>query len=128
MSKLKIVFVMSLVILGVLVVFTVFRPIASEEKFSTVSRESIIEGEDEWIIEFDIINREGEDTRYIINWSSGEKTYSQRVSIKDGHKFTSVQHWYPETVKEGKVRLTICKEGETTPFEECTYYIHFGGQ
>ena len=128
MSKLRIVFVISLVILGVLVVFTVFRPMTSGEKFSTVSRESIIEGEDEWIIEFDIINREGEDTRYIINWSTGGETFSERVLIKDEHKFTHIHHCYPETVKEGKVHLTVYKEGEETPFEECTYYIRFGRQ
>jgi len=127
-TKLRIVFIVSLVILGVLMAFAVFRPMTSGEKFSAVSWESVIEKEDEWIIEFDIINREGEDTRYIINWTTGGKTYSQGVSIKDGHKFTSVQHWYPETVKEGKVHLTICKEGEANPFEECAYFIRFNGQ
>lgn len=106
-------------------VFTVFRPMTSAEKFSTVSRESIIQGEDRWIIQFDIINREGEDTSYIINWSSGEDTYSERVSIKDGRTFTNIHFVYPEQVKEGKVNLEIYKEGESTPFEQSTYYIRF---
>ncbi len=128
MSKLRIVFVISLVILGVLVVFTVFRPMTSGEKFSEVSREGIIQGEDEWIIEFDIINREGEDTNYIINWSTGGETYTQKVLIRDGKKFTSIYNFYPETVKEGKAHLVIYKEGEATPFEEATYYIRFGRQ
>ena len=125
MTKLRIVYIVSLVILGVLVVFTVFRPMAQGEKFSTVSHESIIEGEDEWIMEFDIINKEGEDTTYIIKWSTGGATYSQRVLIKDEYKFTSIYHWYPHTVKEGKVHLTVYKEGEANPFEQCTYSIHF---
>ena len=128
MTKLRIVYIVSLVILGVLVVLTVFRPMASEEKFSTVSRESVIEKEDEWIIEFDIVNREGKDMNYVINWSTGGETYSERVLVKDGHKFTCIQHYYPETVKGGKVHLAICKEGEATPFEECTYYLRFEGQ
>jgi len=125
MSKPRIVFIVSLVILGVLLVFTVFRPMVSGEKYSEVSRKSIIQGENEWIIQFDIVNREGKDCNYIINLSSGGETYTERVSIEDGRVFTHMHHFYPETVKEGKVNLTICKEGESTPFEQATYYIRF---
>ena len=128
LTKLRIVYIVSLVILGVLVVLTVFRPMASGEKFSTVSRESVIEKEDEWIIEFDIVNREGKDTSYTIEWSTGGESYTQKVLIRDGHKFTSIYNFYPETVREGKAHLTIWKEGEATPFEESTYYISFGEQ
>ena len=128
MAKLRIIFIASLVIMGVLVALTVFRPMVLGEKLSVVSHESIIETEDEWIIEVAIINREGEDTRYIFNWSTGGKTYSEGVWIKDGHKFKFIYHAYPETVKEGKVHLAIYKKGEATPFEECTYYISFGEQ
>ena len=125
MSKLRIIFVASLLILGVLLVFTLFRPITVGQKFETLTRESIIEKEDEWIIQINIINREGEDTDYIIEWSTGEETYSGRVSIESGRTFTNIYHVYPETVKEGKVYLTIYKEGEPTPFEQSTYYVHF---
>jgi len=88
-------------------------------------RESVIQGEDEWIIQFDIINKEGEESSYIINWSTGRETYTERVSIKDGGIFTYIHHVYPQTVKEGKVNLAIYKEGEPTPFEQATYYIRF---
>jgi len=126
MSKLRIIYIALLIILGVLLVFTVFRPITSEEKFSALTWESTIQMEDEWIIQFDIINREDKDTEYIINWSTGGETYNSKVVlIKQGRTFTNIHHVYPETVKEGKVRLTIYKEGEATPFEDCTYYIHF---
>lgn len=126
MSKLRIIYVASLIILGVLVVFTVFRPMTSVEKFSEVARESIIQSEDEWIIQFDIINREGKDTNYIISWSTGGDIYSNKVvSIGSGRAFTNIHHVYPETVKGGKLHLTIYKEGESTPFEQATYYIRF---
>ncbi|MBA7681079.1 hypothetical protein ES703_89407 [subsurface metagenome] len=125
MSRLRIILVASLVILGVLVVFTVFRPMVSGEKYSKVSRESVIQREDEWIIQYSIVNREGKDMNYIINWSAGGETYSERVLLKDGGIFTYIQHVYPETVKEGKAHLSIHKGGEATPFEESTYYIRF---
>lgn len=97
----------------------------SGEKFSTVGRESIIQTEDRWIIQIDIINREGKDTNYIIRWSSGGTSYSEKVSIKDDRTFTYIHYVYPEMVKEGKVNLEIYKEGETTPFEQATYYVSF---
>ena len=126
MSKLRIIFVASLLILGVLLAFTVFRPMVSEQKFETLTRESIIQGEDEWIIQIDIINKEGEDTNYIINWSAGGETYySERVSLRRGRGFTNIHHVYPETVREGEIHLTIYKEGEPTPFEQSTYYVRF---
>ncbi len=126
MSKSSIIFIASLVILGGLLVFTVFRPMAAGEKFSTLTRESIIQGEDEWIIQVSIINREGLDTNYIIEWSTGGETYnSKKVLIKNGRIFTNIHHVYPDTVKEGKIQLTIYKADEATPFEESTYHIHF---
>ena len=128
MTKLRIVFIASLVIMGVLVALTVFRPMISGEKLSVVSHESIIETEDEWIIEVAIINREGKDTWYTFNWSTGGDTYNEKVWLKDGRKFKFIYHCYPHTVKEGKVQLIIYKEGEATPFEECTYYIRFDKQ
>ena len=126
MLKLRIIFVASLVILGVLVIFTVFRPMASGDKFSALTRESVIQRDGEWIIQFSIINREDSDTSYIINWSTGGATYdSKTVLIKNGRMFTNIHHVYPETVKEGKIRLTIYKEGKAAPLEECLYNIHF---
>ncbi|MBA7694544.1 hypothetical protein ES703_103155 [subsurface metagenome] len=79
MLKLRIILIASLVILGVLLVFVLFRPTTSGEKFSMVSRESVIQEENEWIIQLDIINREGEDTNYIINWFTGGETYSEKT-------------------------------------------------
>ena len=58
MLRTRIIYIASLVFLGVLLVFAVFRPMTTLEKFSTVSRESVIQGEDEWIIQFDLINIE----------------------------------------------------------------------
>ena len=126
MSKLKVIYFVSLVILVVLMAFTVFRPMVVPEKFSTVSWESIIQGEDEWIIQFDIINREGEVRHYIIEWSIGGEIYNSQVArIENERTFTIIHHIYPETVKEGKVHITVRKEGDATAFEECTYYIRF---
>ena len=125
MLKLRIIFVASLLVLGVLLAFTLFRPITLGQKFETLIRESVIQGEDEWIIQINIINKEDKITDYTIEWSAGGETYTERVSLKDDGTFTSIQHVYPETVKEGEINLTIYKAGEPTPFEQSTYYIRF---
>ena len=48
MSKLRVFFVISLVIFGVLLVRVFFWPMVSGKKYSGVSRESIIQSEDAW--------------------------------------------------------------------------------
>ena len=126
MSKLRIIFVVSLLILGVLLAFTLFRPITFGQKFETLIRESVIQEEDEWIIQINIINKEGEVTDYTIEWSTGGEIYnSKNVTIKNGRTFTNIHHVHPETVREGEINLTIYKEGEPTPFEQSTYYVRF---
>ena len=123
MSRLKIILIVSFAILGVLLILTVFRPTVAET--TQLTRESTILTGDEWIISFDIINHEGQDTTYIINWSSGESRLTQIVPVLAGEAHRHVYHAYPETVTDGKVHLTIYKEGEATPFEDTTYYISF---
>ncbi len=129
MSRLRIILIASLVVLVVLLVFTVFGPMVQGEKHSEVVRESIIQTEDEWIIQFGIFNREGADTSYVINWSTGGEIYnSKTASVADGRIFTNIHHVYPHTVKEGKVKLEIYRQGESTPFEQSTYYVSFNGE
>jgi len=128
MSKLRLAFLASLVILGILVVLGLSGPLTSLEKFSTICRESAIKDEEnnQWIIQFDIMNKGGKDTNYLIEFSTGgEVYYSEPVLVKDGGKFTIVHHVYPETAKEGKINLAIYKEGESTPFEQITYPVRF---
>jgi len=118
----------SFVILGVLVVLALSGPLTSIEKFSTICRESAIKDKEnnQWIIQFDIMNKEGKDTSYLIELSTGgEVYYSQPVLVRDGGQFTIVHHVYPETAKEGKINLKLYKEGEDTPFEDLTYGINF---
>ncbi len=126
MSKLRIIFVASLLVLGVLLAFTLFRPMVSGQKFDTLIRESVIQREDEWIIQINITNKEGKDTLYTIEWSTGGEIYnSKSVPIKNGQGFINIHHVYPQTVREGEIQLTIYKEGEPTPFEQAIYYVRF---
>ena len=123
MSKLRIFYIVSLVILGVLV-FNLLRPMATGGNYSEVSREHLLRTEDKYIVEFNIMNHEGEDKSYTINVLIDGKLYSEDVLILDGKLFTYSHHIYPDRITEGNVRFAIYKEGEAVPFEEITYYLN----
>ena len=123
MSRLRIIYITSLVILAVLIAFTVFRPMAVGEKYSEVQKEQLLQTESEWIIQFAIINHEGRDQNYTINVLVGEELFTQKVTIRDGRQFSYVHHIRRDMLTDGDVSFTIYKEGAATPFEETTYHL-----
>jgi len=128
MSKMRIIYIASLVFLGVLIVFTVFRPLAQGEQYSEVQRAQLLEREDEWIVEFDIINREGKTTGYTIRVLADGELYTEDVLIRDGGLFTYIHHFDPEKLNNGEVSFAVYKEGGATPIEELTYFLSLNKQ
>jgi len=122
-SGLKIAYVVGLVILGLLVVFTVFRPMMTGGEYSEVQQEQLLETRGEWIIQFNIINHEGRDTNYTINVQADGKPYKDNVLIPDGGMFIYIHHIYRDRINDGEVTFTIYKEDEDTPFEQVTYHL-----
>lgn len=118
MSKLRIIYIASLVIMGVLIALTVFRPMAIGGAYSEVQKEQLLETESEWIIQFCIINHEGKDQNYTINGLVGETLYTESILIRDGRTFSYIHHIRPDEITDGNVRFAIYKEGEATPFEQ----------
>jgi len=123
MSRLKIIYIVSLVILGVLVAFTIFQPMGGGGKYSEVQREQLLQARNQWIIEFDIINNEGRDQKYHITVEVDGKQHNDSVLINRSRMFTYIYHIYPDMITEGSVNVAIYKEGEETPFEQTTYYL-----
>ncbi len=123
MSKFRIFFVVSLVILGVLLVSTVFRPMATGGEYSQVSRESLLQTEDGWIIQFDTMNREAQDTTYIINVAVDDKLFREVFLIQSGGVYRYIHHINSREITNGKVSIAIFKEGEVDPLEYGTYYL-----
>lgn len=123
MSRLRIAYIASLVILAALVAFTVFRPMATGGRYSEVQEEQLLQKESEWVIQFDIINHEGKDQEYTINVLVGEKTFTESVLIRDGRRFSYMHHIRPDEITDGDVTLAVYKEGKATPFEQATYHL-----
>lgn len=96
---------------------------AGGERYSEVQRAQLLEREDQWIIEFDIINREGEDTDYTIEVITDGEQYTESVLVRDGGVFTYIHHFYPERLTQNEVSFAVYKEGESTPIEKTTYFL-----
>ena len=125
MSKLKLVYIVSLVVLGILLV-SVFRPAIGGGEYSEVQRESLLEMEGGWVIQFDIINNEGGEQDYTIStWINDGEAYKEDFRLKDGRMFTFIRRIHCSELEgeEGKVHFAVYKKGEPEPFEEATYYL-----
>ncbi|MFC1984490.1 hypothetical protein ACFLU0_00545 [Chloroflexota bacterium] len=106
--------------------FTVFRPMVVGEKYSEVQRESLLKTEEGWIIQFDLINNEGEDQSYTISLSiDDDKPYKEDVFLPDGRIYRFVRRIHAGELAgdTGRVDLVIYKNDESTPIEHLTYYL-----
>ena len=120
----RIVYLASLIILGVLITFTVFRPMATGSEYSQVQRSHFLEREDRWVIELHIFNREAEDTNYIIDVLFDEELCTQSFRLMPEELFKYKHHISRDNVNQGKeVLVAVYKEGEATPIDESTYFL-----
>ena len=124
MLKLRVVYIVSLLILGVLVPFAIFNSMGKVSEYSEVAKVQLIERENEYIVEFDIINREGKAMKYIFNALIDGEIDSRNCTIQDGGTFTYIYHIYPEQMNDKMVTFTVFREGESKPFEEITYHVN----
>ena len=123
MSKLRIIYIASLVILGVLTAFIVFQPITGGTEYSEAQEAQLLEREDRWIIELHIFSHEAQDTNYTINVLVNEELSSESIRLRPGELFKYIHHISRDSLTEGEVSVTVYKEGEATPLEEVTYYL-----
>lgn len=124
MYKLRIIYAGLLVILGILVVFTIFRPMATGAEYSNVARWHVLETENGYIVEIDIINHEGEDEKYTIETMIDGKFFSEDAVILDGEIFTYIHHIRHGELTEGNVSFVITKDGESTHLQKVTYHLN----
>ena len=123
MSKFRIAYIASLIILGVLLALTVFRPMTSADKVNVVLQEHFLETEDGWIVELLIINEEGEEAEFNVNVNIDGKLFTEKILIQDGGAFTYIYNIYRNEIAESEVTFWIYKEGHSDPIEQITYHL-----
>ena len=123
MKKIKLFYVLTLVIIGFLLAATMLRPVTSDAKYSEVQRRQLVQAEDKWILQFEIFNHEGKDTYYTVRSIVGEQPYIENIDIRDAGMFTYIQYLYPEKLKDKSISFEVWKAGEETPFDRVTYNL-----
>jgi len=115
---------LSLVILaGVFAATAYFIP--SRHNYNESKKVQIIEGEDEWILQYDIINDEGRDTKYTIQLAIDGAVHSDSSVVKKGRTYTYICHIDRAQLREGNVTLAVYKEGGAKAIDQATYSISF---
>jgi len=120
--RLRLIFILSLIVLaGLFVSIVYFLPL--REGYTETKRVHIIEAENEWILQYDIINREGGDIKYTIVVTVDGMVYTDSTVVKPGKTYTYIHHIYPQQLQEGKVDFALYQEGKTEPIEQATFHL-----
>lgn len=81
MSGLRLIFVLSLIILaGVFIATIYFIPVG--QSYPESREAQIIQGENEWILQYDIINNEERDIKYTIYITVDDVVYSDSTVVR----------------------------------------------
>lgn len=124
MQPIKKIYILSLVALGVLLVLTFFQPLATGKQYSTVQKEQIINTGDGWLIQFNLVNRQGSDCSFTIYEAvDTEDSCQESVLIPPGGVYVYTHHILSENVSQETVYFTIYREQEEEPVEKLTYYL-----
>ncbi|MBA7682018.1 hypothetical protein ES703_90364 [subsurface metagenome] len=113
---------MSLVILAGVFISTIYF-IPSGQSYTESKRVQIIEGENEWILQCDIINDQGRDIKYTIFISIDDVVYTDSTVVKQGKTYTYIHHIYPQQLEVGEVTFALYEDGKAEPVEQVTYHI-----
>jgi uncharacterized membrane protein len=120
--RLRLIFILSLIVLaGLFVSIVYFLP--SREDYTETKRVHIIEAENEWILQCDIINREDRDIEYTIVVTVDDIVYTDGTVVKPGKSYTYIHHIYPQQVQEGEVSFALYQEGKSEPIEQATFHL-----
>jgi hypothetical protein len=119
----KIALIFSLILLGGLMIAVFVPRLATGRNYSVVARDHIIQQSDGYLIQFDILNDEGQDTTYTITIVDGDYKYSEDVTISDGRMFTFGHHLYAGDSRAGVVNLVVRKVGQATALADINYYL-----
>ena len=124
MTKLRLIFVTSFIILAGISISTIYF-LPNSQHYTESRRVQIIEGENEWILQCDIINNEDIDIEYIINVTVDDAVYKDSIVVKPGKAYTYIHHIYPEQLREGMVIFTLYERDKVEPVEQATYYLDY---
>ena len=94
-------------------------------EYSKVQREQLLKTENEWVVQFDIINHEGREQEYTIEALGGGEKYRGSVTILEGQVYTFIRHIRRDQTGDGPVSFAVYRSNEEKPFKKVTYYLEW---
>lgn len=122
LSKLKLIFISSLVILAIAFIATIYL-IPSQLDFVESKSIQIIDGQQQWILQYDIVNDQQDDTSYSIEITIDGKVFKDSIVVEPGKTCTYIHHIDPRQISIGEVNLALYQGEMEAPIEQVTYYI-----
>ena len=123
MSRFRLIFIFSLIILAGIFISVVYLIPSSGNSYNESKRVQIIEGENEWILQCDIINDEERDIKYTILVTVDAEVRQDSTVVQAGKTYTYISHIYPQQLSEGKVTLSLYEGDKAEPVEQVTYHL-----
>ena len=124
-SKSKLALLCSLAILGVLLGFTVLKPVlAGDSRYTEVYRGQLLEKGDEWIVELHLKNPGSGDQEYSIGTNAGGEYTREPVIVKAGSSYRYIYHLKKASLTGATVNFDIYRANDAEPFERVTYSLH----
>lgn len=124
MSKLNLIYLASLVLLGAVLVLVVAGPIAKQGQTNPLQRAQLLEREDQWILELNLINPKDRPVEYLLRFSGPGGDYEDPVSLPPGATYTHIHHFYRQDFPSGAEALVeLYQEGQAEPVERLTYFL-----
>lgn len=124
MSRLRSVFIISLIILAAIFISTMLF-IPSGQNLEESNRVQIIKGDEEWILQCDITNNQGRDINYVFSVVVDDVVHQDSTMVEQGQTYTFIHHIYPEQLVAGEVTFTLREKGKAEPIEQVVYNIEF---
>lgn len=124
MSRLRSVFIISLIILAAIFISTMLF-IPSGQNLEESNRVQIIKGDEEWILQCDITNNQGRDINYVFSVVVDDVVHQDSTMVEQGQTYTFIHHIYPEQLVAGEVTFTLREKGKAEPIEQVAYNIEF---
>ena len=100
MSRLKIIYIASLILLGLMVSLTVFKPLVKGAHYNDVQQESLIKNDQEWVLQFSLINNDTGAETYQVNVDKDGQLYQDEVTVAGQGEYTYIQHFQQQPGKD----------------------------
>lgn len=121
-DKLKLIFIVSVVVIAVSLFLVVYL-LPSDSEYASSRSIQVIEGEDEWILQCDITNTSDTDETYNILIEAQNTVRRDSAVVGPGRTYTYTCHISRNELETGQIKFSLYLAGKPEPLEQKTFYV-----